>query len=149
MNHLEIKAAIQIAKPIQEVFEAIVDPQKMSNYFIAKGSARMETGKTVTWQFPEFPDQFNITVLSVSAPSAIAFEWEGAKDHVLKVDMQLQDKGAATVVRITEGTMPNDEEGIKWLRGNTEGWANFLACLKAYLEYNINLRTGAFDYMKG
>jgi dihydrofolate reductase len=23
---------------------------------------------------------------------------------------------------------------------NTEGWANFLACLKAYLEYGINLR---------
>ena len=40
------------------------------------------------------------------------------------------------------------EAGIKWLKGNTEGWANFLACLKAYLEYGINLRKGAFDFMK-
>lgn len=30
---------------------------------------------------------------------------------------------------------------------NTEGWANFLACLKAYLEYGINLRKGAFDFL--
>ena len=34
------------------------------------------------------------------------------------------------------------------LMGQTEGWANFLACLKAYLEYGINLRKGAFDFMK-
>lgn len=32
--------------------------------------------------------------------------------------------------------------------GNTDGWANFLACLKAYLEYGINLRKGAFDFLK-
>jgi len=54
----------------------------------------------------------------------------------------------ATLVTITEKSMDNDEAGIKWLKGNTEGWANFLACLKAYLEYGINLRKGAFDFMK-
>jgi len=42
---LEIKAAIQILKPAHEVFEAIVDPSKMSNYFISKGSGRMEEEK--------------------------------------------------------------------------------------------------------
>ena len=42
----------------------------------------------------------------------------------------------------------NNEEGLKWLSGNSFGWSNFLACLKAYLEYNINLRKGAFDFMK-
>ena len=41
-----------------------------------------------------------------------------------------------------------NEAGIKQLMGQTEGWANFLACLKAYLEYGINLRKGAFDFMK-
>ena len=43
--------------------------------------------------------------------------------------------------------MDNNEAGIKWLKGNTEGWANFLACLKAWLEYGIHLRKGAFDFM--
>ena len=52
----------------------------------------------------------------------------------------------STIITVTEKDMPNNEEGIKWLKGNTEGWANFLACLKAYLEYGINLRKGAFDY---
>ncbi|WP_257093346.1 hypothetical protein [Sphingobacterium sp. E70] len=43
--------------------------------------------------------------------------------------------------------MNNDEEGILIMMRQTEGWANFLACMKAYLEYNINLRKGAFDFM--
>jgi uncharacterized protein YndB with AHSA1/START domain len=55
--------------------------------------------------------------------------------------------GDTTLVTVTEKSRNNDEAGIKWLMGNTEGWANFLACLKAYLEYGINLRKGAFDFM--
>jgi uncharacterized protein YndB with AHSA1/START domain len=53
----------------------------------------------------------------------------------------------STLVSITEKSRENDEAGIRWLVGNTEGWANFLACLKAWLEYGINLRKGAFDFM--
>lgn len=41
---------------------------------------------------------------------------------------------------ITEGTMDMDEGGLAWYGGNTAGWANSLACLKAYVEYGINLR---------
>jgi uncharacterized protein YndB with AHSA1/START domain len=66
----------------------------------------------------------------------------------LLVEMTLSTrKDGSTLVTITEKGMNSDEEGIKWLKGNTEGWANFLACLKAYMEYGINLRKGAFDFM--
>ena len=50
---LEIKVALQIIKPVNEVFEAIVDPTKMSNYFISKSSGKMEEGKRITWKFSE------------------------------------------------------------------------------------------------
>ncbi len=42
---LEIKTSIQVSKPADEVFEAIVNPQKMSNYFISQGSGIMEEGE--------------------------------------------------------------------------------------------------------
>lgn len=54
----------------------------------------------------------------------------------------------STVVKIVEHEMSDDEAGIKQVIGQTEGWANFLASLKAYLEYGINLRKGAFDFYK-
>lgn len=149
MAPLQTNATIQISKPISEVFDAVIDPLKMSNYFIATGSGPMEEGKQVIWKFPEFDTVVPVSVLQVKKDALISFQWEGAKDHQLQVDILFSERfGHTTLVKVTEGSMENNEEGIKWLKGNTEGWANFLACLKAYLEYNINLRKGAFDYMK-
>jgi len=147
-KELTIKAAIQILKPIPEVFEAIVDPKKMSNYFIAEGSGRMEEGKEIEWKFPEFDMQFPITVGKIEKDRYVSYYWEVNKKKNL-VEMTLSSFGKDTVVTITEKGMENNEEGISWLMGNTEGWANFLACLKAYLEYGINLRKGAFEFRSG
>lgn len=44
MKPVEANAAIQISKPANEVFEAIVDPAQMMNYFISKSTGRMEPG---------------------------------------------------------------------------------------------------------
>ena len=144
---LEIKTAIQILKPVNEVFEAIVDPNKMSNYFISKSSGRLETGKQIIWQFPEFDIEFPIRVGKIIKNEYISYYWDVEGTELL-VEMTLTARAvSSTLVTITEKSRANDEAGIKWLRGNTEGWANFLACLKAYLEYGINLRKGAFDFM--
>jgi uncharacterized protein YndB with AHSA1/START domain len=145
---LEIKAALQIQKPSGEVFEAIVDPSKMSNYFISKGSGRMIEGMQVMWKFPEFDDEFPVRVGQIEKDKYISFYWDSDGIELL-VEMTLTPRGnSSTLVTVTEKSRNNDEAGINWLKGNTEGWANFLACLKAYLEYGINLRKGAFDFMK-
>jgi len=145
---LEIKVALQIQKSVNEVFEAIVDPVKMSNYFISKSTGRMEEGKEVKWQFPEFDMEFPVRVAIIDKNKYISFNWDMDSVELL-VEMTLSPKGRdSTLVTITEKSRKPDEAGIKWLKGNTEGWANFLACLKAYLEYGINLRKGAFDFMK-
>jgi uncharacterized protein YndB with AHSA1/START domain len=145
---LEIKAALQILKPAHEVFEAIVDPVKMSNYFISESTGRMEEGREITWRFPEFDMNFPIRVGKIVKDKYISYFWpEG--EHELLVEMTLEPwESNATVVTVTEKSMKNDEEGIKWLKGNTEGWANFLDCLKAWLEYGVHLRKGAFDFRR-
>ncbi len=148
MEQLKIEVSIQILKPRNEVYEAIVDPLKMSNYFIAEGSGTMREGKTVEWKFPEFDDKFKIEVLKTRPSEFISFKWEGADGKMLTVAMDIEDHAGNTVVKITEGKMKNNEEGILWYGRNTGGWANFLDCLKAFMEYGINLRKGAFDFMK-
>ncbi|MBL7711797.1 MAG: SRPBCC domain-containing protein [Chitinophagaceae bacterium] len=149
MNTLDIKAKIQVQKPVETVFEAIVDPRHMSGYFIAGGSGRIEEGKELNWTFPEF--DINVPVLGArtESPSFVSFYWDAENGKKCLVTMTLEAKGPNdTLVTVTEGSMENNEAGLKWLKGNTEGWANFLACLKAYLEYGINLRKGAFDFMR-
>ena len=143
---LEIKAALKIQKPVHEVFEAIVDPSKMSNYFISKSTGRMEEGKTLTWQFPEFDMKFPVNIGAIEKDKYISFRWndiEDGRETTVEIDLKQMDDG--TFVTITEKERDNDKKGIEWLKGNTQGWANFLACLKAYLEYGINLRKGAID----
>ena len=147
-DKLKIKTSLKILKPAHEVFEAIVDPGKMSNYFISKSTGRMEAGKTLTWQFPEFDMEFPVRVEKVVKDEFISYTWDDWEDNTIKtlVEISLEEKGKdETLVTVREGSRENNEAGIKWLSSNTEGWANFLACLKAYMEYGINLRKGAFD----
>jgi uncharacterized protein YndB with AHSA1/START domain len=145
---LEIKTSIQISKPVQEVFEAVIDPAKMTNYFISYGSGRMIEGTEVTWKFPEFPDEFPIRVSKVEMDKSISYSWKSDDVDTLVEITFSSPKIDESLVTVTEKSRENDEAGISWLKGNTAGWANFLDCLKAWLEYGINLRKGAFDYMR-
>lgn len=139
------KATIQIQKPIEEVFEGIVNPKKMTNYFISESTGRMETGKELTWKFPEFPDRFPIKDIKTENNLSVSFVWD--PETVVTILLEAQPD-QSTVAKVTEDGKPYNEENLKWALGNTEGWANFLACMKAYLEYGIQLRKGAFDFMR-
>lgn len=146
---LEIKTAIQIGKPAHEIFEAIVDPDKMKNYFISKSTGRMEEGKHILWNFPEFAADIPIRIGKIEQDGSVSFYWQGAAGKETLVEITLEPQSdCATLVRITEKGMMNNLQGISWLGSNTEGWANCLACMKAWLEYGINLRKGAFDFMR-
>jgi uncharacterized protein YndB with AHSA1/START domain len=147
-SELEIKATIQIAKSMHDVFEAIVDPGKMSNYFISQSSGRMEEDKELVWKFPEFDDGMPVRVGKIRTDEYVSYYWgnEGT-EQLVEMNLAPVRDGKATLVTVTEKTIKG-EATIKWLKGNTEGWANFLACMKAYLEYGINLRKGAFDFMR-
>jgi len=141
IQQLEIKAGLQVLKPIAEVFETIADPDKMKNYFISKGSGYMKEGEV------EMDIEFPVTVGKIKKPGYISFYWDGASDgEQTFVEMNLQAvENNITFVVITEKSKANNEAGIKWLKSNTEGWANFLACLKAWMEYGVHLRQGAFN----
>lgn len=139
------KATIQIQKPIEEVFEGIVNPEKMTKYFISESNGRMETGKELVWKFPEFPDECPVKEIKAEANRSVSFVWD--KDTIVNITLTPQ-ADRSTVVKVMEDGKDYSEENLKWLIGNTEGWANFLACMKAWLEYGIQLRKGAYDFMK-
>lgn len=147
MERLEIKAALQVLRPAAEVFENIIDPGKMKNYFISEGSGMMKDGAVLKWKFPEMDMEFPVTVGKIEPNKYISFYWDGAMDGgqtFIEMDLKAVSSDV-TFITITEKSKPNNEAGIKWLKNNTEGWANFLACLKAWMEYGVHLRKGAFD----
>lgn len=142
---LESKAIIQIQKPIDTVFEAIVNPLHMTKYFISESSGRLENGKELIWKFPEFSDTFPITKVKVNNFHSISFVWD--PDTVVLITLEDLSDGS-TLIKVNENGKEFTEDNLKWALENSGGWANFLACMKAYLEYGIQLRKGAFDFMK-
>jgi uncharacterized protein YndB with AHSA1/START domain len=142
---LEPKASIQIQKPVHEVFEAIVNPQHMSQYFIAESTGRLKSAKDVVWKFPEFEEEFSITNVQVQAHERISFIWD--PETVVEIMLEEQSNGD-TVVKVKESAKQITPANVEWAMENSAGWGNFLACLKAYLEYGIRLRKGAFTFMQ-
>jgi uncharacterized protein YndB with AHSA1/START domain len=141
---LESKSALQIQKPVEEVFDGIVNPEKMTKYFISESSGRLETGKEVLWKFPEFEERYPITEIKTEHAKTISFVWD--PETVVQITLEQMADGS-TLVRVIEKGKELNEENLKWAVENTGGWANFLACMKAYLEYGIQLRKGAFDFI--
>lgn len=144
---LQAQAKIQINKPIEVVWDAIIDPKHMSQYFISEGSNHMIKGTTVFWAFPEFPDKYPVHIHDTIPHTFLSFAWnEDVANQIVEITLTTFQQ-TQTIVEIVEKEMPNTPEGIQNMSHQTEGWANFLACLKAYLEYGINLRKHAFDFM--
>ena len=142
---LESKAIIQIQKPIEDVFEGIVNPEKMTKYFISESSGRLKSNKDVIWKFPEFEEKFTITEIKIVTNSSISFVWDPETVVIITLE-KLPDN--STLIRVNENGKELNDDNLKWAIENSGGWANFLACMKAYLEYGIQLRKGAFDFMR-
>lgn len=137
----------RIAKPVDEVFDAVYDPKKLSGYFTTGGaSGPLDEGSTVTWDFADFPGASPVHVRKVDRDRLIVLEWNGGpNDELTEVRLEFEplDDGS-TLVRISEGTWPDTQAGLDGSYGNCEGWTQMIACMKAYLEHGINLRAGFY-----
>ncbi len=152
---MELKFEVQtrIQKPLHEVFAGVQDPGKLSQYFTTGGaSGPLETGATVIWEFADFPGGFPVRCIEVIPNELIVFEWPAeSSSNALgdaprtRVEMRFEElKPGSTLVRIVESGWKETEADLKRSYGNCEGWMNMGCCLKAYLEYGINLRKGFF-----
>jgi uncharacterized protein YndB with AHSA1/START domain len=111
IQQLDIKAAIKILKPIEQVYEGIVDPKKMSGYFLASSTGRMETGKTLIWKFPELDMEFPVKIKNVEAPRYISFYWNDIDGKEMLVEISLKTmEDSSTFVRVSEKSRDNDEK---------------------------------------
>ena len=147
-----------IAAPCHDVFEAVADPAKLSQYFTTGGAeGRLQTGRTVAWDFADFPGAFPVDVIVAEQDERIVLRWaanEGppadgqstpGADYQTEVVFLFEPVGDnRTKVSIGESGWRQTPDALKASYGNCMGWSQMLCCLKAYLEYGINLRQGMY-----
>ncbi|RKG85361.1 SRPBCC domain-containing protein [Corallococcus terminator] len=139
----KFQVQLKIQKPVAEVFDAVVQPKKLSGYFVQHASGPLVEGTTVQWRFAEVPGDHDVIVRQVVRDERIVFEWPAEGGTLTRVEMLFEPLDAAnTMVRISESGWTQDAQGFKSAYGNVGGWMHMLCCLKGFLEYGINLRAG-------
>lgn len=149
---MELKFNVQtkIQKPVEEVFKAVQEPDKLSGYFTNGGaSAPLTEGATVEWAFEDTPGEkvgpFPVKVKKVIPNELITFEWEGAPSRNTLVEIKFEKAGPEeTIVRISESGWKETQEELDRSYMNCMGWSQMISALKAYAEYGIDLRKGAY-----
>ncbi|MDO8323329.1 MAG: SRPBCC domain-containing protein [Phenylobacterium sp.] len=140
---MEFQVQLKIRKPVKDVFEAVVNPAKLSGYFLQTSSGPLVAGATLSWKFAEADQALDVVVGQMVKDQKIVFDWPSAAGGTTRVEMTFVAMDADnTMVQIREGPWPQTVEGAKASHDNAGGWMHMLACLKAYLEYGINLRAG-------
>lgn len=151
LTELSFTVSGRVARPVAEVYEAVVDPEQLSQYFTTGGArGRLEPGAEVTWDFHDYPGAFPVEVVAAEPPRRIVIRWEGAAavaaDGRTTTTFEFEpiDDGTRTLVTITESSWRATPDGAKSAFGNCEGWTGMLAALKIWVEHGINLREGFY-----
>lgn len=143
---MEMKFTVQlkIQRPVAEVFAGVVDPGKLSGYFVQRSSGPLVEGATVQWTFAEVPGDHDVVVRTVVPDERIVFEWAAADGgYNTTVEMRFTPLDArTTMVSISESGWRETPAGLAASYDNCGGWMHMALCLKAYLEHGINLRAG-------
>ncbi|WP_299180449.1 SRPBCC family protein [uncultured Chryseobacterium sp.] len=133
-----VEAQMLIRKPIQEVFEAFIDPEITTNFWFTKSTGKLKEGKTVTWEWEMYGAKTDVKVSQIIPNQLIKTEW-GEPSTQVDYEFKEMEKGTLVVIK-SYGFTQTGEELVKIVNDNTGGFTTVLDGCKAYLEHGINLR---------
>lgn len=140
------KVQTRIARPVEDVFDAIVSTERLCRYFTDKSSGDLIEGDRVTWHWDQWGDH-SVVVTKVVPNKLItlridAKDWQKDDepyDVAVIFEFETLDNGD-TMLSISEDGWRTDEAGLKASHENCGGWTHMAMCLKGYIEHGIDLR---------
>ena len=136
-----------IRKPVEEVFEAFVDPEVTTKFWFTKSSGRLEPGKEIRWDWEMYGASAQVSVKEVEKNQRIRIEWSGNGTTTSVEWLFTARPDNTTLVRIANwGFAGNDDEKVNQAIDSKGGFTLVLTGLKALLEHNIVLNLVADQY---
>lgn len=142
---MEVNIKYTIQKSVEEVFDAIVNPNKISGYFTSGVQGEFVEGNKIIWEFADFGVNLQVEILEIKQSQKISFRWDASGQSAIVNFHLTKESEASAQIEITEGEFENDEAGLQKLIQQTIGWTDFVCSLKAYLYTGVNLRNGKFN----
>ena len=131
MVELVAKAKMLIRCPALEAFDAFVQPDRITRFWLKGTSGPLAQGAQVEWQFmvPGATERVNVTAFI--QPNRIAFAWA---DSRLGVDIRFVEIQSGTTVVSVEVRGFEGADGTDQVVNATEGFSIVLCDLKVLLE---------------
>jgi uncharacterized protein YndB with AHSA1/START domain len=144
------KTGMLIRRPVEQVFEAIVDPAITSNFWFSKGSGRLETGAKVQWAWESHDVVIEVSAKAVEPNRRVLIEWPGYTGPT-QVEWTFQAiPDGTTFVRVSESGWEDDADRlVRYVADSTQGFTLLLAGMKAFLEHGIRLNLTLDRYPEG
>ncbi|MGE6395221.1 SRPBCC family protein [Chryseobacterium scophthalmum] len=133
-----VQAQMLIRKPIQEVFEAFIDPEITTNFWFTKSTGKLEEGETIIWEWEMYNAKSEVKVLQIIPNQLIKTEW-GLFSNNVDYEFKEMEKGTLVIIK-SYGYSEKGDELLSVINDNAGGFTTVLDGCKAYLEHGINLR---------
>ena len=133
-----VQTQMLVRRPIDEVFNAFVDPAITTRFWFTRSSGKLAPGAKVTWEWEMYGVSANVHVKAIEPPSRILIEWD---EPATTVEWRFTTLGAeSTLVQISNtGFQGTAEEIVGMALDSMGGFSLVLAALKAWLEHGIAL----------
>ena len=122
---LRFRISARIARPVADVFAAVVEPDRLSAYFTTGGArGRLEPGATVTWDFQDHPGAFPVEVVEVVRNERIVLQWGASEAEPAggpEVDAEATAHYHTTVTMLFT---PLEDGRIRWWRSPKKAGAS-------------------------
>jgi uncharacterized protein YndB with AHSA1/START domain len=126
------KTSMIIRRPVNEVFDSFVDPEKITKFWLSKTTGPLGPGKSVTWHFMVEGAVTKMDVLKFELNKQIDFKWEDGSVSELRFD-KIDDNKSIIDIK-TYGFAGTPEEMMEAAIDNTSGFTIVICDLKTYLE---------------
>lgn len=119
-----------IRRPATEVFDAFVDPDKITTFWLASTTGPLAKGARVRWEFM-VPGAFDaVTVTAFEPQRRLAFDWSDG----LRVEMDFEEWGDGATRLAVRTVGFKGDDAVQQVVATTEGFSIVLCDLKALLE---------------
>ena len=132
-------AELLIRKPVDEVFEAFVNPDITTKFWFTHSTGRLCEAQRVTWEWRMFGLRSDVRVLELEQDKRILLEWGEAGKSTL-VEWTFRSRDGATLVAVNHRGFEGDRsQQVAAAIDATEGFSLVLAGAKAWREHELRL----------
>lgn len=134
-----VECQMMVRIPVEQVFEAFIDPNVTTHFWFTHSSGKLEKGKTVKWEWKMYGVSMDVKVIDIIPYKKIAIEWDSPSTFVDFEFEKLANDQTYVIIK-NYGFQVKGDDLLMAIKDSTGGFTTVLDGMKAYLEHGIDLQ---------